>query len=155
MCSDFCDVRSTQFQTLGSGGALRVPQVPPIWGRLAGGASVLYHRFGVNSLAAPAFNEAALRLPAAVDSLAALAFNKAGDARARVCSPRSSCDRGPGDARAWAAARVAAAIRGCAGGLTTHRLQLPTECERGRTNSPGLSARAPRRSECVAGEATA
>ena len=69
-----------------------------------------------------AFNEAASRPPAVVDSSTALAFNEAGS-------------------RGW--------IDNL---LSVH----PKECERERTNSPGLfSAQAPRRSVQVAGAAAA
>ena len=75
----------------------------------------------VDSLAALAFDEAALRPPAVVDSLAALAFNKAWR---RACGSLQPTRRDP---------------RSRAGGLTTYCLLHSKECERDRTNSPGLS----------------
>ena len=76
----------------------------------------------VDSLAALAFDEAALRLPAAVDSPAALAFNKAWRRPVRGLKANRRAIHGS-----------------CAGGLTTHCLLHSEECERDRTNSPGLS----------------
>ena len=65
--------------------------------------------------------EKASRPPAVIDSLAALAFN---EAWRRACGSWQPTRRDP---------------RRCAGGLTTHCLPHSKECERDRTNSPGLS----------------